>query len=71
MAGGMTIQDLFDQGYAVRVYNINNDVASWKHGERVIDLPAGTVEIKYVQGDDWPLAVARWSDVLAASKVAA
>ena len=63
----MTIQDLFDQGYAVRVYNINNDVASWKHGDRVIDLPADAVPLHTVEDK----RVAKWSDVLAAAKVAA
>jgi hypothetical protein len=53
---------------AIRVYNINNDIASWRNGGRVIDLPADAVP--FTVRDDG-LKVAEWADVLLAAKVAA
>lgn len=59
-----TTDEVFANGYAIAVYNINNDVRSWKHGERVIDLPADAVPLS-----EWRdgLKMAKWSDVLKAA----
>lgn len=61
----MNAQDLFDAGYALCVYNINNDIRSWKFGDRYIDLPADAVEIHRIDGR----ATAKWDDVLRASSL--
>lgn len=68
MTSGHQIADeIFAAGYAIRAYNINNDVFSWRIGrnERVIDLPAGAVPLH-----DYPnyrIKVARVVDVLKAA----
>lgn len=59
----MTSQELFDQGYAIPVFNFNGNRSSWRHGDQVINLPTGAVQLHQVGGFDF--RVARWSDVLA------
>lgn len=55
--------EIYAQGYAVGAYNINNDLRSWRHRERVITLRNGAVKTHEIDGFSY--AVARWDDVLA------
>jgi hypothetical protein len=55
-------KDLNANGYAVMGYNINNDMCSFRHGERLIDLPVGAVKTDMQDG----AVVALWADVQAA-----
>lgn len=55
----MNYSELHDQGYAVRVYHINNDVRSWRWREQTIDLPAGAVPEVHEQA----VTLARIEDV--------
>lgn len=61
----MTSKEVHAAGYAIPAYNINNDVRSWRIGdERVIDLPAGAVPLREIDG--FKFKVAKIEDVLAA-----
>lgn len=56
---GCLSKEHFDKGYAVRTYNINNDISSWRFMDKVVDLKTGAVPTEK-HGE---LTLARWSDV--------
>ena len=53
----MTSQELFDQGYAIKVYNIDNDVQDWIYRERYYRTSG--IDTLLVDG----IRVARWEVV--------
>ena len=60
----MTGAELYDQGYAVPSYDINNNTQIWRFRDQTITLPLWAVPM--VQLKDCAFKVAKWSDVQAA-----